>query len=323
MLKFATAVCLLLAISSAFAQMAISVRSGLIHYAEGQVFMEAAPLTMEFGKFPVVKEGLALATRQGRVELLLNPGVFLRMDENSSVRMLSNSLTNTRVAIEKGVALVEVVELAKENRVAVNVGESETVVLKTGLYRFDASTGHVRVFEGKAVVRSDDQPLDLTRGREATLAPHLLVKKFRTKEKEADSLYAWSQQRAYLVARANISAASSFQSNGYRMSSSGWAYFPGMGLLTFMPSSGYFRGPFGWSYYSPSSVWQYYAPRYNNPESAYGSGGGRQASWGGLGADSSRGSAVPMSSGGDSGVRAAAPAPSAPAVSSPGGARGR
>ena len=289
--------------------------------------VDGEPVQLNFGKFPVVKEGKTLATDDGRVELLLTPGVFLRLDRNSAVKMLSSELSNTLVEITGGAALVEVVELGKEHRVAVKLAESETVLSRSGLYRFDAGLQQVSVYEGKAQVSLKEESIGLGKGHAVTVGSGLTVAKFDVKE--TDSLYEWSQQRAYLIARANVGAASAFKSNGYRMSSSGWAWNPDYGLLTFLPRSGYYRGGFGWGYYSPGAVWQYYNSGYYQNQNGYsgnnrgGSTGNQAPAWSGLGSDA-RGSSSSMGGGnmgGGMGARASAPA-AAPAVSSPGG-RGR
>src|ERR1700686_1161610 len=81
--------------SGAWAQSVISAHSGVIHYVEGDVTIDGAAVHPKFAEFPDVKSGQSLATGEGRVELLLTPGVFLRLTDNSSVRMISNVLADT------------------------------------------------------------------------------------------------------------------------------------------------------------------------------------------------------------------------------------
>src|SRR5262245_52912637 len=88
--------------SSGWAQQAISARSGMIHYVEGDVAIDGTAIHPKFAEFPEVKNNEVLSTQEGRVEVLLTPGVFLRLAENSSVRMVSNSLTDTRIAVVSG-----------------------------------------------------------------------------------------------------------------------------------------------------------------------------------------------------------------------------
>jgi len=56
-----------------------------------------------------------LTTDGGKAEILLTPGAFLRVGSNSSVRMISPSLINTEVEVQRGEAHVEVDQLFKQN----------------------------------------------------------------------------------------------------------------------------------------------------------------------------------------------------------------
>lgn len=326
-MKRAAALLSVLAIPSCFAQQAISVKSGLIHYVEGQVKLAGAPLKQEFGKFPTLHENMVLDTERGRAELLLTPGAFLRLGDKSSLKMLSTSLSDTRVEISGGAALVEVVEMAKENHVAIRVGESETVLDRPGLFLFDADAGRVRTFDGKATVRVGDETLVLGKGRQ-TSTSKALATKFNLKETEADALYAWSESRAAMVAQANVYAANSYRrsGSGYSTLGTGWYWYPGMGLMTFLPRAGYFRSGFGWYFYSPATVWRYYAPRYDQQQQQSGldayRGGMNRPSWSGSGGSASNSSMGVSSVGMSSGRAASAPAASAP-VSAPAGGRSR
>src|SRR5713226_3902570 len=91
----------------ALAQSVISAHSGLIHYAEGRVLLDGKPVEVKITAFPEIKEGKEFRTEDGRAEVLLNPGVFLRMGENSAIRMVSNKLSDSRVEFLSGSAVVE------------------------------------------------------------------------------------------------------------------------------------------------------------------------------------------------------------------------
>src|SRR5712672_2989788 len=85
--------------SSLYAQYMISAHSGVVHYVEGKAYIKDALVEPKFDKFPEIRENQELRTEDGRAEILLTPGVFLRMNENSSIRMESRRLTDTRVEI--------------------------------------------------------------------------------------------------------------------------------------------------------------------------------------------------------------------------------
>ena len=88
--------------TAAFSQQMISARAGMVHYIEGKVFAGDQQLEDKFGSFPQIKENQVLRTEEGRAEVLLTPGVFLRAGENTSFRMITNRLIYTRLEFLSG-----------------------------------------------------------------------------------------------------------------------------------------------------------------------------------------------------------------------------
>lgn len=231
----------------------------MVNFVEGGVQLEDQPVKLDGAIFPDVKVGQTLSTQAGHAEILLTPGVFLRLGRNTSFQMISNKLTDTQVEILGGSALVEADEILKDNRIAVKMGDSETVLLKTGLYHFNADTGQVRTFAGKAQVSDASNSTELKGGRTLLVASELTPDKF-DKNKSKDELYLWSQQRDYRLELANISVARNTNSQG--LSYSMWALDPWLGMYTFLPRSGYSSSPFGMAWYSPATVWMVSLPTY-------------------------------------------------------------
>src|SRR5579863_8443334 len=126
-----------LAAGSACAQAVISSHSGVVQYVEGRAFIGDKPVEPKFGQFPDIKENQEFRTEDGRAEVLLTPGVFLRVGENSSVRMLSNRLTDTRVEVLSGSAMIECNEIPKDNAVELVYKKDSIRLQKQGLYRVD------------------------------------------------------------------------------------------------------------------------------------------------------------------------------------------
>jgi hypothetical protein len=98
--------------------------------------------------------GQTLTTGNGKAEILLTPGVFLRVGDNSSATMVSPNLTNTEVSLSKGQAMVEVAEIHKDNLLRVQEDGATTQLLKTGLYAFNADQGSVQVYREKPLFRT-------------------------------------------------------------------------------------------------------------------------------------------------------------------------
>ncbi len=304
-----------LAIPSAHGQAVISAHSGMVNYVEGSVQIEGQPVKIDGAIFPEVKTGQTLATKAGHAEVLLTPGVFLRLDNNTTFRMVSNKLTDTQVEILSGSALVEVDELLKDNRVAVKMGDSDTLLLKTGLYHFNADAGQVRTFEGKAQVSAAANSTELKGGRTLLVGSSLTPDKFN-KNKSKGELYAWSQQRGAALVQANIATARS--QNSRSLGSSIWAWNSYYGMYTFLPGSGRMYSPFGLAWYSPATVWIVYQPAIDTGYQAASSG----PSWQGS-APSSTVSVAPSSNASTGVVGASSGSSSAAVAASAGASRGR
>src|ERR1051325_12102268 len=81
----------------ALAQTVIGAKSGVINWVEGDVFLADKPYVMQPSQFGEVKETMVFRTEEGRAEILLPPGVFLRLGEKASFKMISNRLIDTRI----------------------------------------------------------------------------------------------------------------------------------------------------------------------------------------------------------------------------------
>src|SRR5580704_7583330 len=141
---------LLLGTHAAWAQYVVSARAGTIHYIRGQVSVDGQPVRRTPLQFPMLREGQVLRTGNGRAEVLLGPGVFLRLGENGALRMLDTRLENAQVEVQQGTVLV---------------GPTRTGFKGIGLHRFEAGLNELRVFGGNAEVAVADQTVAAGRGR--------------------------------------------------------------------------------------------------------------------------------------------------------------
>jgi hypothetical protein len=272
---------------STFGQSVISAKAGVIHYTEGDVNIASGKVIepMEArsgGKYTDLKEGQALGTAEGRAEILLNPGVFFRIGENSSVKMISSRLSDTRLDLTRGVALVEVAEVSKENAVTILVKDAAVTFSKMALVRLDVENG-IKVFKGEAQVMTGGTPQILREGREMQFQAGNAVVKFDAKQ--GDPLYRWANRRAEYIAMANIASAKMARSSFNGMNGSinpmqgGWFYNSFYGMMTYLPlGNGLYRSPFGYMYYTPQRVARYYS---NYVQAQTPVGGGTMAAGGG------------------------------------------
>src|SRR5438874_2627788 len=214
---------------------------GTLNYVEGKVSIGEETLDSKSIGSAEVKPGQSLTTGSGKAEVLLTPGVFLRVGDNSTVTMISPGLTDTEVRIERGQAMVEVEEIHPENDIRVTVDGATARILKTGLYDFDSDAGWVRVYDGQAIVKDGDRQAKVKGGRELDFAAsgQLKAEKFDKKAHEEGDLYRWSSLRSGYVAEANVDAAGMYAANGFgpwgpSWSGAGWywdAWFDGSTLL--------------------------------------------------------------------------------------------
>jgi hypothetical protein len=348
MLALAGSVC-------AWGQSALSAHSGMIHYVEGKVLLEGQPVDPKFGEFPEVKNNEVLQTEEGRAEVLLTPGVFLRVAENSSFRMLSNRLSDTAFEVLSGSTLIEVDELLKDNAITVKYKDATVSLTKHGLYRFDVEAARMRVYDGDAQAIYAVKTVEVHKGRQVLLDETLATTSFDTKD--TDAFYNWASRRGEYVAAANISSAraagqtglggqpcgggfattnngvpcnsgyGNYGSYGYGSPYGMWAWNPYYGMFTYLPGIGYGYSPFGWALYSPYTVGSIFVPGMYSPYASaprYSS-----TASGPTALSGARQSPASLSSGGASPIRAASPgagpattASSAPARSAGGGTSG-
>jgi hypothetical protein len=139
--------------ASVWAQNVISVRAGLISYAEGVVYLDKEPFEFRSANLVEVSKGHRLQTASGRAEVQLGPAATLWLAENGSLRMVDQSLTDARLSLEQGSIYIEIIEKIKKNRVRVNLDTFVVEMKETGAYRLDYGTRQLYVYEGKAVIK--------------------------------------------------------------------------------------------------------------------------------------------------------------------------
>jgi hypothetical protein len=210
-----------------------------------------------------------LTTDNGKVEVLLTPGVFARLGDNSALKMVSPDLTRTQLDVEHGQTMVEVARIFPQNNLLFNLNGATIKIQKTGLYDFNADQAQFFVFNGQAMVQEGDHRTKVKGGHEVNLnAPKLKTEKFNEKRFEKDdALFQWSSLRSAYLAEANVNEAPVYLTagSGYGWYGPGWAgadwyWDPWFDCYTFIPGDGIFYSPFGWGFYPPFLAYE--APIY-------------------------------------------------------------
>ena len=209
----------------------------------------------------------------GRVEILLNPGSYLRVGGNSEVELSNNALDNLEVRLIRGTAIVEATGIdGMDLNISISTPHTKLAIVRQGLYRLNVIPGDATeliVRKGR-VILSDSHTKVKDGNKVIFSATAVSVAKLTKEEKKRlkeENLDVWSKQRAETLAKANsritnrgvISASLPTETViHFRVVSTGlWFYDSGSRCYTFLPFFYGLSSPYGNSYstsfYSP--VW--------------------------------------------------------------------
>ena len=271
----------------ALAQDMISARAGFVNYKHGRVLL---PKGTDGKDVRQLETGQTAGTGIGRLELLLAPGSFLRLDNESEIRLLSSRLTDVQVELLSGTATLEVNEIPRQAALAI-LWRNQTIPAEhSGVFRFEPGNDSMRIYVESGKLKLANQTVkagnyvDLAAGGTLTAA-------VRFTRKNIDEFDRWNQARGDPLARSSYSAANSFLSRSSAFPGSSLWYWDPFGLgYTYLPYRSSVMSPWGFYYYSPRTV-------YSHPGSAGGGGSVSQPSGGGAPVVSTPGSGTPPGSG--------------------------
>jgi len=272
---------LVLTATPGMAQYVVAAKSGTVNLTEGQVQLDGHTVESSLTQYPSIKEGSVLRTENGRAEVLLTPGVTLRLGEESSFKMITNRLIDTRLELLGGEAVVEADEIDKDTSVTIVVNGAAVSLPKAGIYRFSFAPSQLKVYKGEAAVLAGSETKLVGAGRMCALgSTAAVVEKFAAND--TDALDHWSHRRGELMAMANVSGANSYNSSsgsyypyysvgmgmgmpymgcsglGYMpfgyYGSGFWSFNPWYGMYTYIPCYGMAYSPYGYGFWSPVTV---------------------------------------------------------------------
>lgn len=233
----------------------VSAEAGAVNVVEGEVIFESdAGRVGRLVKGDDIKVGQKVTTSaDGKAEILLNPGSYLRVGGNTSFEFESTSLENLTVNVHKGSAVFEVFA-SNDFLVNVNGPDASFVIVDSGVYRIDVVEGKSTFSVRRGQARAghvDGQKLK--GGRESSSnGNEFVVAKFD--RDDTDDLDNWSRSRSRELAR----MVASLDRNGMRTSLLSsfnygvWDMYSSFGLWVFDPfRNSYCFLPFGWGWSSP------------------------------------------------------------------------
>src|SRR5215212_45034 len=198
----------------------------------------------------------------GRVEILLNPGSYLRLGGNSEVELLDNSLANLEVRLLRGTAIVEATGAdGLELNIGISTPHTRLAIVRQGLYRLNVvpeDATELIVRKGR-VILSDSHTKVKGGNKVVFSATNVSVAKLTKEEKKKkEEVEVWSKDRAETLAKANrrisdrmlTSAFSSYSGfDPFSRSRLGmWFYNSHAGCYTFLPFFYGWASPYGSSY---------------------------------------------------------------------------
>lgn len=242
-------------------QRVISARAGGVNFVTGEVTFRRAgsDAWQQLATTDELRAGDAVRTgADGRAEILLNPGSYLRLGETSEFELTDPSLDALRVKLLKGSALVEAAGYGEDD-VAMTLDTPRTSVslVRSGVYRVNVeASGATEVFvrKGRALVGAGRTMLKEGMFARVGAAGIAEVAKFDKKEK--DALDVWGKGRAQELARAqsrlqarqvNAAFASSRWLDSWSASNGLFGvWYRGGGCYTFLPFY-FYMSPYGYS----------------------------------------------------------------------------
>lgn len=270
----------------------ISAKAGGVNFVEGTV-----GIVRMLGKSGVLlkRDTLEIGDRvstgaDGKAEILLNPGSYLRLGGNSAFEFVTTSLDDLQLKVDRGSAILEVFA-SDEFAVTVATPKGKFDLIQSGIYRVDVAadgTGRLEVWKGKAEIGGGEA---IKGGRVADLdGGQVEVAKFDRDEK--DEFELWSKARAKELSKISgdlkrrelrTLLASSYLGGRWSLRDSFglWVYDPFRSAFCFLPFGYGWSSPYGYGF--GHNIWWYqpYIPWYNPPirtggNSGNGNGGNNQ-----------------------------------------------
>lgn len=274
-----------------FSEHFIAAKAGMVNYIEGEPRVILAPsekaIQIPAVRGQVANGGQIRTGENDRVEILLNPGGYLRVGSHTDLRVLDTDFGAMHFAVARGSVIVESVTFNKKvHSLTLSTPSGDIRLLKDGLYRVDvvpAQNVELQIRKGKLSWQRDGaEAAQLTSGNRYNLGAPLANGKVQYVKldkayKDADAFDRWSGRRAEFLVAAN-SRLSSYQlgwvSRTYPYSwRGGWFFNPLFNCYTFVPFDGSFGSPYGFTYGLFLPVRTFYGRGYNEPSWSGAAGG--------------------------------------------------
>ena len=243
-----------------FSEHFVAAKAGVVNYIEGRPQVSFGNESKMAAPRSQVKTGDSIKTgAQDRLEILLNPGSYLRLGFNSELHVVDTAFDSMKFELKSGSVIVESATFnRKVHALQLATPAGDVLFEKAGLYRLEVlpSTVNLAIHEGKAKWMKDGvEVATLKSGKRFVLAvpaPGSEMQFAKLDKKDTDELDHWSRRRAEFLVAANSRLSPWLMTSlsdryGYNQRG-GWMFNPWFGCYTFVPFDGTFGSPYGYRY---------------------------------------------------------------------------
>ncbi|MEP6924001.1 MAG: FecR family protein [Pyrinomonadaceae bacterium] len=186
----------------------ISAKAGGINHVTGpvRVTRDATQQTQILAKGDELGDKDRVSVGEnGRIEILLNPGSFLRLAENTDLELTDTSLESLKLKLASGSALFEATAVGGEDGADISIATPQANIQleKSGIYRINTDINATEIYVWKGAARVGNQIIKSNRkivvGKNGVMSE---IAKF-DKDDSRDALDLWSKDRAKELAKTN------------------------------------------------------------------------------------------------------------------------
>jgi len=178
----------------------ISARAGGVNFVDGDVrIVRSSGISGRLLKGDSVEIGDRVTTsKDGKAEILLNPGSFIRIAGDTAFQFLTTNLDDLQLKIDRGSAILEIYA-SKDFKVNVQTPAGVVTIANTGVYRLDiGSDAGVRLEVWKGKVEIGERAV---KSGKAVLIGSGGIEVAKFDRGERDDFENWSRTRARDLAR--------------------------------------------------------------------------------------------------------------------------
>jgi hypothetical protein len=239
----------------------ISAKAGGVNAVVGRVMVERKDRASQLltNRDDLIAGDIVTTAFSSHAEILLNPGTYLRVGEDSEFLFEDDSLENLRIKLIRGSVILEVTGV-EDMKLNINVvtEQADFTLMRSGVYRVDAQPDLAELAVKKGRARFGPERDQIVKGGNRVIFRKGYMERAKL-SKDPDELDGWSRQRAVMLARANdnlqarvfngyVTNASLWDQASWGRGFGLWAYNPRNGFYTFMPFYYGWSSPYGHNY---------------------------------------------------------------------------